>query len=92
MDDFIFEEFKGTGNMELQLDRKLANKRIFPAIDIISSSTRRDDLLLDKTTLQRVWVLRNHLADMTTEEAMNLMLKNMKGTRSNEEFLASMNG
>jgi transcription termination factor Rho len=92
MDDVIFEEFKGTGNMELQLDRKLANKRIFPAIDIISSSTRRDDLLLDKTTLQRVWVLRNHLADMTTEEAMNLMLKNMKGTRSNEEFLASMNG
>jgi transcription termination factor Rho len=92
MDDVIFEEFKGTGNMELQLDRKLANKRIFPAIDIISSSTRRDDLLLDKTTLQRVWVLRNHLADMTTEEAMNLMLKNMKGTRSNDEFLASMNG
>jgi transcription termination factor Rho len=78
--------------MELQLDRKLSNKRIFPAIDIISSSTRRDDLLLDKTTLQRVWVLRNHLADMNTEEAMNLMLKNMKGTRSNEEFLASMNG
>ena len=92
MDDVIFEEFKGTGNMELQLDRKLANKRIFPAIDIISSSTRRDDLLLDKSTLQRVWVLRNHLADMNTEEAMNLMLKNMKGTRSNEEFLASMNG
>ncbi|MBU3663145.1 MAG: transcription termination factor Rho [Bacteroidetes bacterium] len=92
MDDVIFEEFKGTGNMELQLDRKLSNKRIFPAIDIISSSTRRDDLLLDKTTLQRIWVLRNHLADMNTEEAMNLMLKNMKGTRSNEEFLASMNG
>ncbi len=92
MDDVIFEEFKGTGNMELQLDRKLANKRIFPAIDIISSSTRRDDLLLDKSTLQRIWVLRNHLADMNTEEAMNLMLKNMKGTRSNEEFLASMNG
>lgn len=92
MDDVIFEEFKGTGNMELQLDRKLANKRVFPAIDIVASSTRRDDLLLDKTTLQRVWVLRNHLADMNPEEAMDVMLKNMRGTRSNEEFLASMNG
>jgi transcription termination factor Rho len=78
--------------MELQLDRKLANKRVFPAIDIISSSTRRDDLLLEKTALQRIWVLRNHLADMNPEEAMNLMLKNMRATKNNEEFLASMNG
>lgn len=92
MDEVIFEEFKGTGNMELQLDRKLANKRVFPAIDIVASSTRRDDLLLDKPTLQRVWVLRNHLADMNPEEAMDLMLKNMRSTKSNEEFLASMNG
>ncbi len=92
MDEVIFEEFKGTGNMELQLDRKLSNKRIYPAIDIISSSTRREDLLLEKSTLQRMWVLRNHIADMNPEEAMDLMLKNMKGTRSNEEFLASMNG
>jgi transcription termination factor Rho len=92
MDEVIFEEFKGTGNMELQLDRKLANRRIFPAIDIVASSTRREDLLLDKTTLQRIWVLRNHLADMNPEEAMDLVLKNMRGTRSNEEFLASMNG
>ncbi len=91
MDEVIFEEFKGTGNMELQLDRKLANKRVFPAIDIISSSTRRDDLLLDKQTLQRIWVLRNHIADMNADEAMNLLLKNMKNTRTNEEFLASMN-
>ncbi|MES2382313.1 MAG: transcription termination factor Rho [Bacteroidota bacterium] len=91
MDEVIFEEFKGTGNMELQLDRKLANKRIYPAIDIVSSSTRRDDLLLDKSTIQRVWVLRNHIADMNAEEAMNVVLNNMKNTRSNEEFLASMN-
>ena len=92
MDEVIFEEFKGTGNMELQLDRKLANKRVFPAIDIISSSTRRDDLLLEKTALQRIWVLRNHLADMNPDEAMDLMLKNMRSTKNNEEFLASMNG
>ncbi len=92
MDEVIFEEFKGTGNMELQLDRKLSNKRIYPAIDIISSSTRREDLLLEKQTLQRMWVLRNHIADMNPEEAMDLMLKNMRGTQSNEEFLASMNG
>lgn len=92
MDEVIFEEFKGTGNMELQLDRKLANKRVFPAIDIVSSSTRREDLLLDKTTLQRMWVLRNHIADMNPEEAMDLILKSMRGTQSNEEFLASMNG
>jgi transcription termination factor Rho len=92
MDEVIFEEFKGTGNMELQLDRKLSNKRIYPAIDIVASSTRRDDLLLDKATLQRTWILRNHIADMNAEEAMNLLLKNMKNTKSNEEFLASMNG
>ncbi|MES2780954.1 MAG: transcription termination factor Rho [Bacteroidota bacterium] len=92
MDEVIFEEFKGTGNMELQLDRKLSNKRIYPAIDIVASSTRREDLLLDKATLQRTWVLRNHIADMNAEEAMNLLLKNMKNTNSNEEFLASMNG
>ncbi|HXH18962.1 MAG TPA: transcription termination factor Rho [Chitinophagales bacterium] len=92
MDEVIFEEFKGTGNMELQLDRKLSNKRIYPAIDVVASSTRREDLLLDKETLQRMWILRNHLADMTTEEAMNFMLENMKGTKSNEEFLISMKG
>ncbi len=92
MDEVIFEEFKGTGNMELQLDRKLANKRIYPAIDVIKSSTRRDDLLLDKETLQKLWVLRNHFADMTTEEAMTTLLQHIKGTKSNEEFLITMNG
>ena len=91
MDEVIFEEFKGTGNMELQLDRRLANKRIYPAIDLTSSSTRRDDLLLDKEVLQRMNLLRVYLADMKTEEAMNELLRRMKGTKSNEEFLASMN-
>jgi transcription termination factor Rho len=91
MDEVIFEEFKGTGNMELQLDRKLANKRIFPAIDITSSSTRRDDLLLDKDTLGKMWVLRNHISDMNTDEAMNFLMKQMKGTKNNEEFLTTMN-
>ncbi len=91
MDEVIFEEFKGTGNMELQLDRKLANKRIFPAIDITSSSTRRDDLLLDKETMSKMWVLRNHISDMHTDEAMNFLLKQMRGTKGNEEFLATMN-
>ena len=91
MDEVIFEEFKGTGNMELQLDRRLSNRRIFPAIDIVSSSTRRDDLLLDKDVLQRMWVLRNHMGDMNPEEAINTLMKNMKGTRDNEEFLTSMN-
>ncbi len=91
MDEVIFEEFKGTGNMELQLDRKLSNKRIFPAIDITSSSTRRDDLLLDKDVQNKMWLLRNHIADMNVDEAMNFLLKQMKGTRSNEEFLATMN-
>ncbi len=92
MDEVIFEEFKGTGNMELQLERKLSNKRIYPAIDIVSSSTRRDDLLLDKDTFQRMWVLRKHIADMNAEEAINMLLKNMKGTKDNAEFLTSMNG
>lgn len=92
MDEVIFEEFKGTGNMELQLDRKLSNKRIYPAIDIVASSTRREDLLLDKTVLQKMWVMRNHLADMNPEEAMNTMLKYMSGTKDNNEFLVSMNG
>ncbi len=92
MDEVIFEEFKGTGNMELTLDRKLANKRLYPAIDLVSSSTRREDLLLDKEALQRMWILRKHLADMKTEEAIQFILQNMKGTKSNEEFLISMNG
>lgn len=92
MDEVIFEEFKGTGNMELQLDRKLSNKRIFPAIDILASSTRREDLLIDKVSLQRMWVLRNHLADMNSEEAMNTFLKYMQNTKDNTEFLVSMNG
>ncbi|TXI15174.1 MAG: transcription termination factor Rho [Pedobacter sp.] len=92
MDEVIFEEFKGTGNMELQLDRKLANKRIFPAIDLTASSTRRDDLLLDRDTLQRIWILRNHLADMNSQESMEFLQAQMRGTKSNEEFLISMNG
>ncbi|MBX9784275.1 MAG: transcription termination factor Rho [Chitinophagaceae bacterium] len=92
MDEVIFEEFKGTGNMELALDRKLANKRVFPAIDIVSSSTRRDDLLLDKDVAKRMWVLRKHMSDMNTEEAMNTLLQNMRGTKDNNEFLTSMNG
>lgn len=77
--------------MELQLDRKLSNRRIYPAIDIVASSTRRDDLLLDKDTFQRMWVLRKHIADMNSEEAISLLLKNMKGTKNNAEFLTSMN-
>lgn len=92
MDEVIFEEFKGTGNMELQLDRKLSNKRIYPAIDIVASSTRREDLLLDKESLQRIWILRNHLADMNPLEAMEFLKDRMKYTQSNEEFLISMNG
>ena len=91
MDEVIFEEFKGTGNMELQLDRKVANKRIFPAIDLIASSTRRDDLLVDKETLQRMWILRNHLGDMNTVEAMEFIRNRMNNTGSNEEFLITMN-
>lgn len=92
MDEVIFEEFKGTGNMELQLDRRLANRRIYPAIDLVASSTRRDDLLLDRDVLRRMNLLRLFLNDMNTEEAMTELLKRMRGTKSNEEFLASMNG
>ncbi len=92
MDEVIFEEFKGTGNMELQLDRKLSNKRIYPAIDIVASSTRRDDLLVEKELLQRLWILRNHLADMNPIEAMEFIKEKIKFTNSNEEFLISMNG
>lgn len=91
MDEVIFEEFKGTGNMELVLDRRLANRRVYPAIDLVSSSTRRDDLLLDKEVLQRMNILRLFINDMNTEEAMNELLKRMRGTKNNEEFLASMN-
>lgn len=91
MDEVIFEEFKGTGNMELQLDRKLANKRIYPAVDIIASSTRRDDLLQSQETLQRVWILRNHLADMNSVEAMEFIKNQMEKTKTNEEFLIFMN-
>lgn len=91
MDDVIFEEFKGTGNMELQLDRKLSNKRIFPAVDIIASSTRRDDLLLDKETLSRMWVLRNFLSDMNSVEAMSFLEDRLRKTFNNDEFLISMN-
>ena len=92
MDEVIFEEFKGTGNMELQLDRRISNRRIYPAIDILTSGTRREDLLLDKETLQRIWILRKHLADMNPIEAMEFMKDRMEQTRSNEEFLSSMNG
>jgi transcription termination factor Rho len=91
MDDVIFEEFKGTGNMELQLDRRLTNKRIFPSVDIIASSTRRDDLLLSEETLNRMWVLRNFLSDMNPVEAMEFLLNRLRRTSSNEEFLLSMN-
>jgi len=92
MDGVIFEEFKGTGNMELQLDRSLANKRIYPAVDLTKSSTRREDLLMDKDTLQRMFILRKHLADMKPVEAMDFMRKHLQGTTSNDEFLSSMNG
>jgi transcription termination factor Rho len=92
MDGVIFEEFKGTGNMELQLDRSLANKRLYPSIDLTKSSTRREELLQDKETLQRMFVLRNQLADMRPDEAMEFLLKYMRGTTSNEEFISSMNG
>ena len=92
MDEVIFEEFKGTGNMELQLDRKISNRRIFPAIDLTSSSTRRDDILLDANTIQRMWVMRKYLADMNPVEAMEFINDRFKQTRNNEEFLISMNG
>jgi transcription termination factor Rho len=92
MDEVIFEEFKGTGNMELQLNRKLSNKRIYPAIDLVASSTRREDLLMEPDLLKRMFILRNHIADMTPDEAMQFLLQHMRGTMSNEEFLISMNG
>lgn len=92
MDEVIFEEFKGTGNMELQLDRRISNKRLYPAIDIVASSTRRDDLLIGKDVLQKIWILRNHLSDMTPLEAMEFVRDRIKDSRSNEEFLISMNG
>jgi transcription termination factor Rho len=91
MDEVIFEEFKGTGNMELQLDRRISNRRIFPAIDLISSSTRRDDLLLEDNVIQRMWILRKYLADMNPIEAMEFMERRIKQTRNNEEFLMTMN-
>ena len=91
MDEVIFEEFKGTGNMELQLDRSLSNKRIFPAVNLVASSTRRDDLLQDKTTLDRMWILRKYIADMTPIEAMNEIHTRLQNTKDNEEFLMSMN-
>jgi transcription termination factor Rho len=91
MDEVIFEEFKGTGNMELVLDRKMADRRIFPAIDLIKSGTRREELLLPKPTLQRVWVLRKILADMDPIEAMEFLQDKIRGTESNEEFLEEMN-
>jgi transcription termination factor Rho len=87
----IFEEFKGTGNMELQLDRNLSNKRIFPAVNLIASSTRRDDLLLDETTLNRMWILRKYLSDMNPIEAMDFTKSRLENTRNNDEFLMSMN-
>jgi transcription termination factor Rho len=92
MDEVIFEEFKGTGNMELQLDRKLSNKRIYPAIDVPASGTRREDLLMDKETLSRVWILRKYMSDMNSNEAMEFLIDKMAKTKNNEEFLVSMNG
>ncbi|MEO1254317.1 MAG: transcription termination factor Rho, partial [Bacteroidota bacterium] len=92
MDEVIFEEFKGTGNMELQLDRKLSNKRVYPAIDVPASGTRREDLLMDKEELSRVWILRKFMSDMNSNEAMEFLLSKMKGTANNDEFLVSMNG
>ncbi len=92
MDEVIFEEFKGTGNMELQLDRKLSNRRVYPAIDLVASSTRRDDLLLNKDFLQRIWILRKHLSDMTPIEAMEFLKEKLQFSGTNEEFLVSMNG
>ena len=92
MDEVIFEEFKGTGNMELLLDRKLSNRRIYPAIDVTVSGTRREDLLLGKDQLSRLWILRKYLADMNSVEAMEFLLSKIRGTRNNEEFLVSMNG
>ena len=90
MDEVIFEEFKGTGNMELQLDRKLSNKRIFPAVDVMASSTRRDDLLLSQDTLNRMWIIRRFLSDRTSVEAMEFVKERMERSRTNEEFFQMM--
>jgi transcription termination factor Rho len=90
MDEVIFEEFKGTGNMELQLDRKIANKRIFPAVDLLASSTRRDDLLLSQDMLNKMWIMRRFLSDMTPVEAMEFLQKQLENTRNNEELLLTM--
>jgi len=92
MDSVIFEEFKGTGNMELQLDRHLANKRVYPAVDLNKTSTRREDLLMSEEQLNRMWILRKHLADMNPDEAMRFLLNNLRGTKDNDEFLFTMNG
>jgi transcription termination factor Rho len=92
MDEVIFEEFKGTGNMELVLDRKLSNRRVYPSIDITASGTRREDLLMKEEELARVWILRKFMSDMNSVEAMEFLQQRMKGTRTNEEFLLSMNG
>jgi transcription termination factor Rho len=92
MDEVIFEEFKGTGNMELQLDRKLSNRRVYPAVDITASSTRREDLLMDKDLLRRIWILRKYLTDMNSVEAMEFMRDRLLKTQTNEEFLLTMNG
>ncbi|MCX2744806.1 transcription termination factor Rho [Mangrovivirga sp. M17] len=92
MDEVIFEEFKGTGNMELQLDRKLSNKRVYPAVDVMASGTRKEDLLIDREELQRIWILRKYMSDMNSNEAIDFLLSKMRGTISNEEFLLSMNG
>jgi transcription termination factor Rho len=92
MDEVIFEEFKGTGNMELQLDRKLSNRRVYPSIDVPASGTRREELLMKEEELARVWILRKYMADMNSIEAMEFLQSKMKGTRNNEEFLVSMNG
>jgi transcription termination factor Rho len=92
MDEVIFEEFKGTGNMELQLDRRLANRRIYPAIDVVASGTRHEELLMDRMSLQRMWILRKLLGEMTPLEAMEFIQDKMHGTKTNEEFLTTMNG
>ena len=92
MDEVIFEEFKGTGNMELQLDRRLSNRRIYPAIDVQASGTRREDLLLDAKDLSRIWIMRKFMADMNPIEAMEFLMDRMRNTRDNQEFLMSMNG
>ena len=91
MDEVIFEEFKGTGNMELQLDRRIANKRIYPAVDVVASSTRREDLLLSREIMQRTWILRKYLSDMTPIEAMEFVKDRLERTKDNDEFLLSMN-